>query len=62
MVRAACGEIEERHRAIKTDLLLSGVGDGIGELVQRIAHLRGSDIGRCVLECLDKRLGSAIGN
>lgn len=54
--------IEEGHRAIETDLLLSGIGDGIGELVERIAHLRGSDIGRCVLECLGKIIASVIGN
>jgi hypothetical protein len=35
-----------------TDLLLGGVCDGIGELVERIAHLRSGDIGGCVLESL----------
>lgn len=43
----------ERCRRIVTDLLLGGVGDGVGELVERIAHLRGGNIGRCVLESLE---------
>lgn len=35
-------------------LLLRGVGDAIGELVEGVAHLRGSNVGRCVLEGLCK--------
>lgn len=45
----------EGYRRIATDLLLSGVCDGVGELVERVAHLRGGDIGGCVLESLQSR-------
>lgn len=36
----------------KTHLLLSGVGDRVTQVVQGIAHLRGSDRGGGVLEGL----------
>ena len=39
---------------IATDLLLGGVRNGVGELVERIAHLRGGNIGGCVLESLNE--------
>ena len=35
-------------------LLLRGVGDAISELVEGVAHLRGSNVGRCVLKGLCK--------
>jgi hypothetical protein len=35
-------------------LLLGGVGDGVGEGIQRIAHLRGSDASGGILESLDR--------
>jgi hypothetical protein len=44
---------------IATDLLLGGVRNGVGELVERIAHLRGGNIGGCVLESLNRELESA---
>lgn len=43
-----------------TNLLLGGVFDGIGELVEGIAHLRCGNVGRCVLKSLCKSRVSKV--